>query len=145
MRDEQIFKVRRRNALKWIFCIALVLWGVSYIQNEISDSAKESDSSSIENSIKSSPLAEYSIINKEFSLPYKASFDVRIFKKLQESQLKRISRVIQRQSQNATKVFVVFYLPGMEVDAGGWATAHKGEDVRIMEFMLDTNPTTLEN
>lgn len=88
---------------------------------------------------------EYSIVNKDILLPHKASYDVRIFEKLSESQLQKISRELHRQSQNATKVFVIFYLPGMKVDAGAWATAHKGEDVRIMEFMLNDNPTTLNN
>ncbi|MEX1014351.1 MAG: hypothetical protein WDZ80_04290 [Candidatus Paceibacterota bacterium] len=98
-----------------------------------------------ENEQPESPKIKYSVINKVLSLPHKASYDVRIFEKLSESQLRVISRELQRKSQNATRVFVVFYLPGMEVDAGGWATAHKGEDVRIMEYMLNSNPTTLNN
>tara|TARA_Y100001972_G_scaffold36162_1_gene44709 strand:+ start:10392 stop:10505 length:114 start_codon:yes stop_codon:yes gene_type:complete len=28
--------------------------------------------------------------------------------------------------------FVVFYLPGMEVDAGGFATAHHNPDLKVV-------------
>jgi hypothetical protein len=85
---------------------------------------------------KEASVLNYTIINRVLNLSYKASYDVRISKKLSKPDLRRISFDLQEKSSSAKKVFVVFYLPGMQLNAGGWATAHQGEDVRIMNFML---------
>jgi len=41
MKDEPIFKKRRRNALKWIIGIVIVIWGVSYFQTEQNSSTSD--------------------------------------------------------------------------------------------------------
>lgn len=149
MRNEIIFKTRRRNALIFILGILLLVWGAPYFQDGNQDS-NDSNSISLESPTKLPEHSlktelEYSVINKEVSLPFKVAFDVRIPQKYSKLQLKEISRGLISESQNANRVFVVYYLPGMKVDAGAWATAHKGEEIKIMDFMLESNPTTLSN
>lgn len=53
-----------------------------------------------------------------------------------------ISQHLVEQSSGHERTFISFYLPGMEVGAGAYATAHHnpGMEVKIQKFMLFAYP-----
>jgi len=78
------------------------------------------------------PIPDYSIIKIHNMAPYKISYDLLIHEELSKAQLERIRSSILEQTQDEyEKTFIVFYLPGMEVDAGGWAIGHSDREVEI--------------
>ncbi|MDP6890667.1 MAG: hypothetical protein QF471_05010 [Phycisphaerales bacterium] len=62
----------------------------------------------------------------------KLSLDVRLNKKVSESDLEAIAHYLQqREHVQYPKVFICYYLPGMEVDSGAWATSHFAPDLMV--------------
>ncbi len=93
----------------------------------------------------------YSIINDTDFLSYKRSLDILLNKKVSKDVLKTIAKKLIGTSLNRyDKIFIVYYLPGMTVDAGGWATSHfkPNLEVRIIGEPLKKQkvfrPTTTE-
>lgn len=88
----------------------------------------------------------YKIIKNDRIGNMKASYDLKIDlvnengkKRLpNEAELAAISNKIKTKEKNTQRVFVLFYLPGMKLDAGAYAQAHHNPNlkVQIMEFML---------
>ena len=77
---------------------------------------------------------EYSVIKEEVVPPFKRSLVVRISRRVTEEELKAIAEELRsRDGRSFDRTFIGYYLPGMEVDAGGWATSHfdPSLDVRI--------------
>lgn len=78
--------------------------------------------------------------------PIKLSLDVEIplveGRLPTEAELASLSRHLVSQEKTHERTFVVFYLPGMEVDAGGFATAHHNPEleVNILEYKLIDYP-----
>jgi len=69
--------------------------------------------------------ALYSIIKDTRMKPFKRSVDVRLSQKVSEGTLGLIAQEIKRQDPtNYDRTFIVYYLPGMQVGGGGWATSH---------------------
>ena len=139
MRDELIYKERRKNGLKWLLGILLLSWGVKYYA-EGGNSDGGISSIFIDNidPVESVGIITPSVKNYEVEAitttpPDTVSYDVRVFEKLSEAELEEISLVLQNQSEDHNEVFVSFYLPGMKVYQGEWATAHKGEPVKMMQ------------
>jgi len=70
-------------------------------------------------------------------------------RKLSETELKAAAIQIYRENQGAiyARVFILWFLPGMKLDAGAWATTHFQPTLKIdiMDWMLEYNPTTLRN
>ncbi|OVE76755.1 hypothetical protein BVX97_00460 [bacterium E08(2017)] len=84
----------------------------------------------------------YRIIQRTSFQDYKVSYDLRIDaiggKLPNEKVLADISRNLRSSNKGFKKMFVCFYLPGMKVDAGAFATAHYTPklNVRINDFMV---------
>ena len=80
------------------------------------------------------------MINREEFGTAKVSFDVRVDRvngRLPtKEQLAAISNHLYAKERKHDRTFVVFYLPGMKVNAGGFATAHHNPtlEVRLLNF-----------
>ena len=92
----------------------------------------------------------YSVVDTDIIPSIKRSLDVRLNKKVSEDVLRAIALELKsNDSQTYDRTFIVYYLPGMTVGAGGWATTHFEPtlDVRILgitaqeEKALVTEPT----
>ncbi len=77
----------------------------------------------------------YSVIDTDIVPSIKRSLDVRLNKKVSEDVLRAIALELKsNDSRQYDRTFIVYYLPGMTVDAGGWGTTHFDPtlDVRIL-------------
>lgn len=60
------------------------------------------------------------------------SLDVRLSRRMSEAELRRIAEELKARDPNPyDRTFIVYYLPGMEPGAGGWATSHFDPDLDI--------------
>lgn len=86
-------------------------------------------------------MLPYSVINKTKFLKYKLSYDIRIEMKGALPTKEELTEVAQQlwELEKYDKTFVCFYLPGMQVDAGAYATGHSGQDVRILGWPAEVN------
>lgn len=95
----------------------------------------------------------YELLNKQILPGVKTSLDIEVSQRLTKLELTHAARTIQQTlcetaSQNENcgdifpRIFIDWYLPGMEVGAGAWATTHFEPElqVKIMDWMLDHNP-----
>ena len=85
-------------------------------------------------------LPPYEIISQSRSGNTRCSFDVRLEERVLESSIRSIAEEIKsREAEECERTFIVHYLPGMEVDAGGWATSHftPNLEVRILGMTAD--------
>ena len=74
----------------------------------------------------------YSIIDSDTFLDNKRSLDVRLNKKISEETLRAIALKLKGQdSRRYERTFICYYLPGMEVGAGAWATTHFNPNLEI--------------
>jgi len=74
----------------------------------------------------------YSIIDSDTFLDYKRSLDVRLNKKVSEATLRTIALKLKAQdSRSYERTFICYYLPGMEVGAGAWATTHFNPNLKV--------------
>jgi len=83
----------------------------------------------------SEPKQSYSIIDSNTFLDYKRSLDVRLNKKVSEDTLRTIALKLKAQDPRSyERTFICYYLPGMEVGSGAWATTHFNPnlDVKIL-------------
>ncbi len=98
-------------------------------------------SSCSSDSTESNPvLPPYEIISQSRSGNTRCSFDVRLEEHVPESSIRSIAEEIKRrEAEECERTFIVHYLPGMEVDAGGWATSHftPNLEVRILGMTAD--------
>ncbi len=77
----------------------------------------------------------YSVIDTNIVPGIKRSLDVRLNKKVSEDVLRAIALELKaNDSLQYDRTFIVYYLPGMAVGDGGWATTHFDPtlDVRIL-------------
>jgi len=72
----------------------------------------------------------YSIIDSSVLPGIKRSLDVRLNKKVSERTLRAIALKLKSQdSRDYDRTFMTYYLPGMAVDAGAYATTHFDPDL----------------
>ena len=77
----------------------------------------------------------YSVIATDNVPGIKRSLDVRLNKEVSEETLRAIAlKLKSNESQEYERTFIGYYLPGMTIDAGYWATTHFNPtlDVRIL-------------
>ncbi len=82
----------------------------------------------------------YSVLFTEASRGIKRMLTVRLSKKVSESTLRAIALELKaRDSRDYKRTFIAYYLPGMTVGAGAWATTHFDPDlnVRILGLTLE--------
>ena len=74
----------------------------------------------------------YSIINSNIIPGIKRSLDVRLNEKVSEATLRTIALKLKAQdSRYYKRTFICYYLPGMEVDTGAWATTHFNPNLKV--------------
>ena len=98
---------------------------------------KKSTSSSRSESI-------YSIVGSDTYGTHKRSLDVRLRQPVPENTLRTIALELKSQaSQNYDRTFICYYLPGMVVDTGAWATTHFNPnlEVRILGLSVEQEQT----
>lgn len=79
----------------------------------------------------------YSIIDSSTLPGIKRSVDVRLNKKVSERTLRAIAFKLKSQdSCHYDRTFITYYLPGMAVGAGAWATTHFNPDLELCIFGL---------
>ena len=90
---------------------------------------------------------KYTIEKNDCVEPYKCSYDIRINSKKDKDELLEISQEIFDNAPAVENVFISFYLPCMKIGYGAWANMIFNplpNDVKIMEYMLTSNPTCSE-
>ncbi len=74
----------------------------------------------------------------------RVSIDAAASCKFTKLELTQAARVIYKAAKGHQfkRFFITWYLPGMELDAGAWATTNFNPDLRveIMNWMLEYNP-----
>ncbi len=74
----------------------------------------------------------FSIIDSSTLRGVKRSLDVRLNKKVSERTLRAIALKLKSQdSRDYDRTFITYYLPGMAVGAGAWATTHFNLDLEV--------------
>ena len=74
----------------------------------------------------------YSIINASTVPGLKRSLDVRLNKKVSELTLRAIADGLKSQdTRDYDRTFITYYLPGMAVGAGAWATTHFNPNLEL--------------
>ena len=81
----------------------------------------------------------YSIINSTATAGIKRSLDVRLNKRVAEDTLRALALKLKSQdSRDYDRTFITYYLPGMTVGAGAWATTHFRPDLEVKIWGLWT-------
>lgn len=90
----------------------------------------------------------YECLSVESAGIEKISADIVISRPIDRSELSRIARTIYKalKGPRFKRVFITYYLPGMDVGAGAWATTHFNPflKITIMTWMLEHNPPTAQ-
>lgn len=74
----------------------------------------------------------FSIIDSSTVPGIKRSLDVRLNRKVSEHTLRAIAVKLKAQDSRAyDRTFMTYYLPGMAVGAGAWATTHSNPDLEV--------------
>lgn len=74
----------------------------------------------------------YEVIQVATLRDIKRSIDVRLSKKVDSDTLRAIALELKAKELCCfDRTFIVYYLPGMTVDAGGWATTHFTPDLEV--------------
>ncbi len=74
----------------------------------------------------------YKIIDESSLSNIKRSLNIRLNKKVSEGVLKSIALTLKKSDpKRYQRTFIVYYLPEMEVDAGGWATTHFNPELKV--------------
>ena len=59
--------------------------------------------------------------------------DIRLNREVQEDVLRSIAMELKSSDRKKyERTFMLYYLPGMEVDAGGWASTHFNPDLEVI-------------
>lgn len=76
---------------------------------------------------------KYEIINEDKLHNVKRSMDIRLNRKVSEEILRRIAqRLKASDSTSYERTFIAYYLEGMIVDNGAWATTHFNPDLKVV-------------
>lgn len=80
-----------------------------------------------------SPLQfKLSVINEEVLLDQKRSLDIQLEEAVSEDELRSIAKWLKASDlKSYNRTFICFYLPGMQVGAGAWATTHFTPDLEV--------------
>lgn len=74
----------------------------------------------------------FEIIRDEMRKGIKRTVEVRLSERLSEQELQLLAhRLKAKSSQEVPRTFITYYLPGMEVGKGAWASSHFTPELRI--------------
>lgn len=77
-------------------------------------------------------MINFGIISDGTFLGYKRSVDVRLNYEISEEELEAIAWRIKKMDRfKYGRTFIGYYLPGMKIDAGYWATTHFTPDLEV--------------
>jgi len=77
-------------------------------------------------------LPSYQVINRTESALNKVSFDIQLETKLSDSEIRQLATHLKSTvSDRVKRVFIVYYLPDMQIGSGAWATSHFTPDLEI--------------
>ncbi|WP_417910707.1 hypothetical protein [Candidatus Electronema sp. PJ] len=82
----------------------------------------------------------YAIEKRDVLGDIKLSLDIRLKNKISEKQLRQLALALKGKEHNKyERIFIFWYLPGMEIDAGAWATTHfkPNLEVRILGVTIE--------
>jgi hypothetical protein len=82
----------------------------------------------------------YTIERRDILGDIKLSFDIRLKNKVSEEQLKQFALTLKgREHKPYERIFIFWYLQGMEIGAGAWATTHFNPnlEVRILGVTIE--------
>ncbi len=122
-------------------CKVSIIIMVSFLICFISCGTKETQDA-VSNEIK------YTIINEEKIENIKTSIDVRLESEVNKETITRIANKLRKDGRrNYQRVFINYYLPGMEVGSGAWALSHFNPnlEVQILGFTKEEKTQLLEN
>lgn len=105
-----------------------------------SESAPESESIAENGPSESATLPEHEIIHLSKALPHKISMNVRLKEKVTEDQLKALALHLKGQvPERADRTFILYWLPGMAVGSGAWASTHFDPqlEVKILSLTIE--------
>ena len=75
---------------------------------------------------------KYSIISKNTLLNEKRSLDIRINKRVSKNVLRAIALKLKAQdSKSYKRTFISYYLPGMKINSGSWASTHFNPSLEV--------------
>lgn len=78
-------------------------------------------------------LNEYSIIKQESLPSIKASLDIRLNREFNKSSIEKLAQKLKNDLKgDYERIFICYYLPGMKVGSGAWATSHFDPDLKII-------------
>ena len=134
-----------RGNLGYYFGIAIVVFFIAFsIASESKESSKENKQVAVKNEKKEEEATDKAvsnipndmeIINKQIDEnASKVSIDIRLKQKVDKEQLKEIASYLKdtETERYYEKVFLTYYLPGMKINAGAWATSHfEGSNLNI--------------
>lgn len=83
---------------------------------------------------------QYEIINDERQRGVRRSVDVRLEVRTTEVELRELAFTIRALDNSSyPRTFILYYLPGMKVDAGAWASTHFRPDLEIRIYGMTKN------
>lgn len=87
------------------------------------------------------PQHVISIQQDDIMLPFKVSYVVTLDKRISEGEIEKIAHKIKGNAPSAKRLFITYYLRGMEIGAGAWATSHYAPtlNIHILEFATQSN------
>jgi len=90
---------------------------------------------------------QYTIINEEKFLNIKISLDIRLESEVNKEDIIKIANELRKDGRrDYQRVFINYYLPGMEVGSGAWALSHFNPnlEVQIMGLTKEEKTQLLE-
>lgn len=83
------------------------------------------------------PTANYSVVKSNIFLHHKRSLDVLLEAKLPKEDLINLAHYLKAQDpKKYDRTFILFYLPGMKIDAGAWASGHFNPNFELKHYGL---------
>src|ERR1039457_4223586 len=86
----------------------------------------------------------YTIIKADLMPGIKRDLDIRLNRKVSEEVLRAIATELKNYDQHTyERTFIGYYLPGMDVGSGAWATSHFDPDLEICILGVSTDQEEL--
>ena len=77
----------------------------------------------------------YEIIEKSSLHKIKLSIDIRLEREVPESFLRKFAlKLREDEPVKYDRIFILYYLPGMEIDAGAWASSHFNPNLKVEKY-----------
>ncbi|HGF7178982.1 TPA: hypothetical protein AB5E44_003361 [Vibrio cholerae] len=86
-----------------------------------------------------SKVIDFEVIKEsEYHSVSKSSIDIRLNEKVSKEELLSIANSLRKDRKRFKRLYIAYYLPGMEVGAGAWATTHFIPELEVKILGLTT-------